>query len=108
MTTTKKGKIGENIVLSMFKDYGLTIKKTAMSGSLFGDGDLIFDDTEGNLVYIDVKNYSTLMSKKLNTTLKKIEMQAKDTFDSGAVVDFDEAGTPYIHMKLELLLQLLS
>lgn len=110
MNTSRKGKIGEDRIVSILKDHQIDCHKTVRSGSTYGDGDIVinFDEsTKLNDIIIDSKNEAKV-SKTLMTKLKKIEEQASKYFDYGCIVDFDEEGRPYVHMRLDSFAEILS
>jgi hypothetical protein len=107
MNTRAKGDAGENKIITIFRDHNKVIEKKASSGSIFRDGDLEVElhDKPFNLI-IDSKNEEKV-SKTLLNKLAKINEQAHKNFDVGAIVDFDEDGSPIIHMKLKDFIEII-
>ena len=81
MTTSKKGKIGENKVSNMLREHGIKHKFTKRSGATFGDADIkVFFPDEMEL-HIDSKNESNI-NKTLNPCIGMTGEMCKDVLFS--------------------------
>lgn len=107
MNTHKKGKKGEDQIISELERYGLDVSKTVRSGSAFGDGDIILKLGDLPHLVIDSKNEAKI-NKTLLNKLRKVENQAGRDFNFGCIVDFDESGDTYMHIKLSSIANIIS